>query len=1123
MFELLEKILRFSIKQRYLIVALTLLVGAYGAMSLGRLPIDAVPDVTNKQVVINAIGAALSPMEMEKQVTFPLETSLAGIPGLESTRSLSRNGFAQITAVFKDDVDVYFARQQVNERMAESTKQIPPGVELRMGPISTGLGEVYMWTVDFEHPDGVGVASVGGSFGWQADGSYVTPEGTVLKTEVERATYLRTVQDWMIKPQLKGLPGVAGIDTIGGYVKQYLVEPDSAKLIGYGVSFQDIIDALERNNASIGAGFVEHNGEAKLVRADGRILKLDEIGSIVIGARHGAPIRIRDVASIRFGQEPRTGSGSTNGREVVVGTALMLMGENSRAVAQAVDDKIKALAGSLPPDIKATPVLNRMKLVDATITTVTKNLAEGAILVIVVLFLLLGNIRAALITATAIPLSMLMTSIGMVQSKISGNLMSLGAIDFGLIVDGAVIIVENCLRRLAEKQHSFGRALTFDERLEEVALATKEVRQASVFGEAIIITVYIPILALTGIEGKMFQPMALTVIFALCAAFILSLTYIPAVIALAIGSHVTEKESKLFVSAQKAYAPVLDRVLATPRRFVRAAIILFVASIGLFFFLGSEFIPTLDEKDIAMHSMRIPSTGIEQSTALQKQIEAIVTNFKEVKLVFSKTGTADVGSDPMPPNLSDTFLILKDKSEWPDSGKSKEDLISEIEKAVLAVPGINLEFTQPIQMRFNELIAGVRSDVAVKVFGDDFDSLRMTANRIAGVLAGISGASDIKVEQTDGLPVLGIDMRREEIGRLNLDVAAVQNVVAASIGGRSAGSVFEGDRRYDLVVRLPESVRRDEQAIRGLPVPLPNMAPLPVRGHNHNRIEPDRPAFVPLSQLASISTSEGPNQISRENGKRRIVVQTNVRGRDIGSFVTEAQSAIKSKVQVPAGQWLTWGGQFENMIAAKERLMIVVPLCFVAIIMLLFTAFGSINYALLVFSGVPLGLSGGVISLAWRHMPFSISAAVGFIALSGVAVLNGLVMITFINDLRTKGLPLEEAIRQGCLLRLRPVLMTALVASLGFLPMAMATGAGAEVQRPLATVVVGGLLTSTLLTLVVLPALYLLAENGELFAIFSAWRLKLKDRARKIFDWLTEPGEVPTQPINSEPQPKEVP
>ncbi len=1105
MFLMLEKILRFSIKQRYMVIALTVFVALFGAISLTKLPIDAVPDVTNKQVVINASGAALSPLEMEKQVTFPLETSLAGIPGLANTRSFSRNGFAQITAVFHDDVDVYFARQQVNERISEASKQIPTGVELKLGPISTGLGEVYMWAVEFAHPSGAGAKSIGGLKGWQADGSYITPEGQSLKTEVERATYLRTVQDWIIKPQLKGLPGVAGIDTIGGYVKQYLVEPDSSKLIGYGVSFQDIIDALERNNSSIGAGFIEHYGEARLVRADGRILTVEEIGGIVIGSRHGTPIRIKDVATVRFGEEPRTGSASTNGREAVVGTALMLMGENSRTVAQAVDQKLKDMSDSLPPDVRVKPVLNRMKLVDATIQTVAKNLAEGAILVIVVLFLLLGNIRAALITATAIPLSMLMTSIGMVQGKISGNLMSLGAIDFGLIVDGAVIIVENCLRRLSEKQHELGRILTFDERLEEVALATKEVRQASVFGEAIIITVYIPLLALTGIEGKMFQPMALTVIFALCAAFLLSLTYIPAVIALAIGRNVVEKESKLFHSAQKFYAPILDRSLSEPKKYVRWALTLFAVSMAIFLMLGSEFIPTLDEKDIAMHAIRIPSTGIEQSTTSQLRVEDAVMKFKEVDRVFSKTGTADVGSDPMPPNLSDTFIILKDRSKWPDSGKDKEILIAEINKSVSEIPGVALEFTQPIQMRFNELIAGVRSDVAVKVFGDDFDAMRLTANRVATVLSQISGAADVKVEQTSGLPVLGIEMRREEIGRLNLDVASVQNVVAASVGGRAAGNVFEGDRRFDLVVRLPENVRRDELAIRSLPVPLPNMSMAALKGHNHNRIETDRPAFVPLSQLTSVAKVEGPNQISRENGKRRIVVQANVRGRDIGSFVNEAQDAIKSSVKIPAGQWITWGGQFENMVAARQRLMIVVPLCFVAILMLLYSAFGSMNYAFLVFSGVPLGLSGGIISLAWRHMPFSISAAVGFIALSGVAVLNGLVMITFINDLRQKGFELKEAIRQGCLLRLRPVLMTALVASLGFLPMALATGAGAEVQRPLATVVVGGLLTSTLLTLVVLPALYLLVESGEFAVISERWIRRGKGHLDRFVGWITEP------------------
>ena len=1102
MLSILEKILRFSIAQRYLVIASTILLAIFGAISLTKLPIDAVPDVTNKQVVINAVATALSPAEIEKQVTFPLETGLAGIPGLESTRSLSRNGFAQITAVFRDDIDIYFARQQVNERMVESTKMIPAGVELKMGPISTGLGEVYMWTVDYAHPGGAGAKKIGERTGWQHDGTYMTSEGVSLRSDIDRATYLRTVQDWIIKPQLKGLPGIAGVDTIGGYIKQYLVEPDVAKLLGYGVSFQDIIDALEHNNASIGAGFVEHRGESRLVRADGRIMNLGEVGAIVIGSHHGTPIRIRDVANVKFGEEPRTGSASAGGREVVVGTALMLMGENSRSVAQLVDQKLKEVSPSLPADVVVRPALNRMKLVDATIQTVVKNLTEGAILVIVVLFLLLGNIRAALITATAIPLSMLLTSIGMVQGKISGNLMSLGAIDFGLIVDGAVIIVENCLRRLSEKQHLLGRALSFDERKEEVAIATKEVRQASVFGEAIIITVYIPILALTGIEGKMFQPMAITVIFALAAAFILSLTYVPAVITLAIGSHIEEKESRLFHSDQKLYAPILERALTSPMKYVRLAVIIFSASMLLFFVLGSEFIPVLDEKDIAMHAMRIPSTGIEESTNLQRRIEDIVSGFKEVQLVFSKTGTADIGSDPMPPNLSDTFIILKDQSRWPNSAKTKEQLIEELTQAINQVPGIALEFTQPIQMRFNELIAGVRSDVAVKVFGDDFDQLRLTANRVARTLAGIHGAADIKVEQTDGLPVIGMEMRREEIGRLNLDIASVQNVVAAAIGGRSAGSVFEGDRRFDLVVRLPDFVRRDDLAIRSLPVPLPRSASIPPKGHNHMRIELDRPAFVPLSQLSRITTTEGPNQISRENGKRRIVVQANVRGRDIGSFVEEAQAKISGKISLMPGQWLGWGGQYENLIAAKHRLMVVVPLCFIAIIMILYSAFNSLKFALLVFSGVPLGLSGGVISLAWRHMPFSISAAVGFIALSGVAVLNGLVMLSFINDLRNKGMNLIDAIRQGCLLRLRPVLMTAMVASLGFLPMATATGAGAEVQRPLASVVVGGLLTSTLLTLVVLPALYLIVETGELSVLFAIWRNRILEQTVRMKDWL---------------------
>jgi cobalt-zinc-cadmium resistance protein CzcA len=1087
---MLERILKFSIEHRWLVVMLTILVAALGAWSLQRLPIDAVPDITNNQVQINTVYPALSPTEIETQITYPVETALAGIPGLQYTRSISRNGFSQVTAVFDDDLNIYFARQQVAERLGEAKESLPPGAEPGMGPITTGLGEVYMWTVEYAHPHGTGTGTTTTTTittattapaveaGWQADGSYLTPEGQRLTSDIEKASYLRTVQDWIIRPQLKGVEGVAGVDAIGGYVKQYHVQPDPMKLISFGLTFRDVIEALERNNASVGAGYVERKGEAYNVRVAGRINNVEEINDVVVGTRNGTPIHIHDVATVGVGPELRTGSASENGEEVVVGTAMMLIGANSRTVAADVDAKMAEINKTLPPDIRAKTVLNRTKLVDATINTVKWNLIEGAILVVAVLFLLLGNIRAALLTALAIPLSMLITATGMVQGKISGNLMSLGAIDFGLIVDGAVIIVENCLRRLAHRQHELGRTLTTAERLGEVMAAAKEMIRPSVFGQAIIITVYLPILALTGIEGKMFKPMALTVMFALGAAFVLSLTVIPALVAIFIRGRVQEKENFIVRLVKRAYEPTLRAAVRGRWIVVPVAAAMFLLSLLLFARLGQEFVPTLDEQDIAMHAMRIPSTSITQSTAMQFEVERVVSRIPEVQFVFSKTGTAEMASDPMPPNVSDTFIILKPRHEWPDPRLAKSALAERIETAVNALPGNNYEFTQPIQMRFNELISGVRSDVAVKVYGDDFEQMQRTANQIAGVLRDVPGAADVKVEQTEGLPMMNVTIDRAAISRYGISVADVQDVIAAAIGGREAGQVFEGDRRFDLVVRLPEPLRADLEAFSNLPIPLPHthggdgqqFASAGAVGADANGFDP--PGFVPLESVAKIETIEGPNQISRENGKRRIVVQANVRGRDIGSFVTDAQKRIDAQVKLSAGNWLDWGGQFENLVAARRRLTIVVPLCFFLIFVLLFTAFGSARYALMVFTCVPLALSGGIVALWLRDMPFSISAAVGFIALSGVAVLNGLVMITFINQLRDAGTPLDDAIFTGSVTRLRPVLMTAMVASLGFVPMALATGTGAEVQKPLATVVIGGIVSSTILTLVVLPGLY---------------------------------------------------
>lgn len=1057
---MLESVLKYSIKSRYLVILITLAAVAVGIFSIRKLPIDAVPDITNNQVQINTEFASLGPIEVEKQVTFPIETALAGIPGLEYTRSLSRNGFSQVTAVFKDEVDIYFARQQVGERLQEARDGLPPGAEPRMGAISTGLGEVTMWAVEFVHPNGEGFEQQEGQPGWQKDGSYLTPEGERLNEPWQRAAYLRTVQDWIIRPQLKGVEGLAGVDAIGGYVKQYQVSPDLSKMTSYGITFQEIIEALEKNNLSAGSGFVENNGEAYLLKVDGRVERASQLEDVVVLVRKGVPVRIRDIAQVGLGKEARTGSASEGGEEVVVGTALMLIGENSRTVSASVAKKLEEVNKSLPADIRAKITLNRTTLVDATIDTVKKNLLEGAIFVIVVLFLMLGNIRAALITATAIPVSMLLTATGMVQTKISGNLMSLGAIDFGLIIDGAVIIVENCLRRLAGKQHELGRNLTLEERLDVVFQASKQVRSATAFGEAIIIAVYIPILTLTGVEGKMFHPMAATVIFALVAAFILSLTFVPAMVAIFITGKVTEKDNFLVRSSKKFYEPVLRFSLQNRLPIAGSAVALFLLSLVLFSRLGQEFIPTLDEKNIAFHSMRIPSTSLTQSTLMQLQVEKTVKAFPEVQFVFSKTGTAEMASDPMPPNVSDTFVMLKPKEQWPNPDESKQDFIKRIEGSLSKLVGNAFEFSQPIQMRFNELIAGVRSDVAVKVYGDDFESMEKTAAKIVSSLQKVPGATGVRAEQTKGLPSLNINISREALARHGLSMSVVQDAIAVAVGGKEAGLVFEGDRRFDVLVRLnSRGDSPDVASLEKLPIPL-------------GTVEGARTSFVPLSELAKIEVTEGPNQVSRENGKRRIVVQTNVRGFDLGTFVAEAQRRIDAEVKLPAGQWLEWGGQFENLVSARERLSLVVPLCFLLIIGMLYKAFNSLKDSLIVFSGVPLAMTGGIVALWLRDLPFSISAAVGFIALSGVAVLNGLVMVSFINEMRKEGHALEYAIFEGSMTRLRPVLMTALVASFGFIPMALNTGTGAEVQRPLATVVVGGIISSTLLTLVVLPALY---------------------------------------------------
>ncbi|MBN8707934.1 MAG: cation transporter [Verrucomicrobia bacterium 61-8] len=1044
---MLDSLIQFSIRQRWMVLLVVLGVAALGIYNYQRLPIDAVPDITNVQVQINAEAPGYSPLEAEQRITYIVETAMGGLPNLDYTRSLSRYGLSQVTVVFKDGTDIYFGRQLIAERLQELKSKLPPGIEPSMGPISTGLGEIYMYTVEAK------------------------PGALAKSGQPFTPTDLREIQDWVIKPQLRNIPGVVEVNTIGGYEKQFHVTPFPEKLVAYGVSMNDLMRALEMNNSNVGAGYIERNGEQYLIRVPGQVKTIADIANIIVTRRDGMPIYIRDMADVVLGKELRTGAATENGEEVVLGTVFMLIGENSRTVSERVSEKMKEINKTLPEGVVAKTVYNRTNLVDATIDTVKRNLLEGALLVIVVLFLLLGNIRAALITAAIIPLSMLMTITGMVTTRISGNLMSLGALDFGIIVDGAVIIVENCIRRLAEEQHRHKRLLAVGERFEVVFDATREVIKPSTFGVFIIMVVYLPILSLQGVEGKMFHPMAYTVITALIAAMILAVTFVPAAVAIFLGGKISEKENIFMRVARRIYEPTLRAALAARGVVVTGAVALVVLCLLITTRMGSEFIPSLDEGDIALHALRIPGTSLTQSVQMQDILEHRLKEFPEVKDVFAKIGTAEIATDPMPPSVADGFVMLKPRSEWPDPHKPKSQLVAEMVAAVEKVPGNNYEFTQPIQMRFNELISGVRSDVAVKVFGDDMDVLNETAEQIEAVLKTVLGAADVKTEQTTGLPLLTIELDRAKMARYGLNVSDVQEVVEIALGGKEAGEVFEGDRRFAILVRLPESLRADLDALRRIPVPLPEAEPITAVS---TRTAGGLGATdtLPLGEVATIEIAPGPNQISRENGKRRVVVTANVRGIDIATFVAEAQQKIDADVKIEPGYWISWGGQFENLISASKRLQIVVPVALLLILLLLFGAFGSMKDALLVFTGVPMALTGGILALWLRDIPLSISAGVGFIALSGVAVLNGVVMISFIKKLREEGAALDDAIFRGSVTRLRPVLMTALVASLGFVPMAIATGPGAEVQRPLATVVIGGIISSTLLTLVVLPVIY---------------------------------------------------
>jgi cobalt-zinc-cadmium resistance protein CzcA len=1043
-----EKFIRFAIYQRGWVMLAVLAMAGLGVASFQRLPIDAVPDITNVQVQVNTAAPGYSPLEAEQRVTFPIETALAGLPGLQQTRSISRYGLSQVTAIFEDGVDVFFARQLVNERIQAAREQLPQGVSAAIGPVSTGLGEIYHWTVE-------------------AAENARRPDG-----QPYTATDLREIQDWVIRPQIRNVKGVTEVNTIGGFAKEYQVAPNPEKLAAYGLGLEAVVTALERNNGNVGAGYIERRGEQYLVRAPGQLKTIDDIGEVILRSVDGVPVRIRDVATVGLGRELRTGAATDNGREVVLGTVFMLIGENSRTVSRAVDARLQEINRQLPEGVSAVTVYDRTVLVDKAIATVRANLLEGAVLVVAVLFLFLGNLRAALIAAAVIPLAMLFTFTGMASQKVSANLMSLGALDFGIVIDGAVVIVENCLRRLAHARAAAGRPLRQDERFAEVFEAAREARRPLLFGQAIIVAVYLPIFALGGVEAKLFHPMALTVVIALVGAMLLSISFVPAAMAIFIRDGGAEKENRLMAWSRRAYEPLLDWALRTPAVVLASALAAVLLTGALATRLGTEFAPSLGEGDFALQALRVPGTSLSQSVAMQQQIERrLKAEFAEIERVFARTGTAEIAADPMPPNISDGYIMLKPEKQWPAPRRSREELRLAIEAVVEQIPGNAFEFSQPIQLRFNELISGVRSDVAVKVFGDDMAVLEATAEKISAVLSGLPGASEVKVEQTTGLPMLSVDIDRALTSRYGLNVADVQDAVAIAIGGRPAGTVFEGDRRFPITVRWPDDLRGDPQAIGRLPIALPASATATAGG--------GRQKFIPLADVATLSIVSAPNQVSREDGKRRVVVSANVRGRDLGSFVGEARGAVDA-VALPPGTWIAWGGQFENLASATHRLQLVVPLALAVVLVLLFAMFGSLKDGLLVFTGIPFALTGGVLALWLRDIPLSISAVVGFIALSGVAVLNGLVMLAFIRQLREEGRPLDEAIREGALTRLRPVLMTALVASLGFVPMAIATGTGAEVQRPLATAVIGGILSSTLLTLLVLPLLYRLAHRGTL-------------------------------------------
>jgi cobalt-zinc-cadmium resistance protein CzcA len=1037
---MIDRILELSLRHRFLVILAAVTLFGVGLWSAFHLPIDAVPDITNLQVQINTEVEGLAPEEIEKLVTYPIEMEMSGLQGMIELRSLSKIGLSQVTLVFAEGSDLYRARQLTSERLLNAADELPKGLTPRLAPITTGLGEIYYYVVDYRK-------------------DYHGPNKAATRSE--QLMELKLVQDFIIKPQLRTVPGLAEVSASGGYTKQIVVAPRPDQLAGTGVTFSDIVKVIQENVENAGGGSVQMGGEQITIRAEGRVQNVEEIGKLPVKFRSGVvPLQIKDLAEISIGSSIRTGSATHNGAEAVLGSALMLAGENSRVVAKRVAKKLDEIRPKLPEGIEITTVYDRTILVDQTIRTVETNLFEGAIFVVVVLFFLLGNWRAALIVSAAIPLSFLLALTGMVQTKISGNLMSLGAVDFGLIIDGAVVMVENIIRRLGLEQHRQGRQLTSIERQQTVLVAAQEVGAPTFFGVLIITIVYIPILSLTGVEGKMFTPMAWTVIFALIGALGLALTLMPVLCSYFLTGRIDEEDNFSIRWLKSLYRPALDYALRSRGIVIAGAVVLFLLSGLVFSRLGAEFVPQLDEGSFATHMIRTTSVGLEASVAMQEKAEKVLLEkFPEVISTFSRIGTAEVATDPMGVNVSDTYIFYKPIKEW-TSARTKDELADKMSQVLgVQIPGQAYLFSQPIEMRFNEILEGTRADIAVKVFGDDYAEIERLATETREVLETVPGAADVEFDALGKAPLLEIKLNREAMTRYNVHAAELNEAVEAALAGKEAGRLIDGNRRYPIVVRLPEDLRKR----------VDQMKLLPVRTSDGG--------MLTLGQLVDFQNSEKVNAISREFGQRRAAIMVNLRGRDVESFVHEAQKKVQEQVKLPSGYTIEFGGQFKNLQEARARLMVIVPVALLVIFILIFLAFGSLRQAALVYTGIPLAVTGGIFALGLRGLPFSISAGIGFIALSGVAVLNGVMLVTYFNQLREQGRSVGEAVHEGSLTRLRPVIMTALVASLGFLPMALGTGAGAEVQRPLATVVIGGIVSATFLTLLLLPVLYFWMES----------------------------------------------